>query len=613
MADISDREDLAAWLNGKSPELACVLAARAALRAAPVLSWALRVEEEDRRRFVVLTSFRALAAASFAGAWPSRATEIRNIARGAGRDARESVSDAVDGARMGAFEAQDAIPEMQELVWRLQADARALGVAETVVEAAVHAVQGTVDAVDAASGVASPKAVFESTVAATIAACNAIDDVNGGSQSLAWLDEEARKEFPVAAHIGEFWEAVEQDATFLQSGMDTGDELEELAAALSRVALWPGGIPVWAGRRWTDLKDELPDDEGWSVWLDWYEGHLTGRAADEALEFERVTIPNEAWKQGPAHLNSILQEMTTQRADAVDAETGQGVETTPPAERYFAPDNSEHSITAESLKRLGRKTQVAYLVHWFRGMFEDPANETPYEKREGGYQFVRGGPYEAWDEFHGEFGGIVSEEVIDAAVSEVERTGTMYWAPGPNHPNQQDRMEEAMANDHEPPPTTLEDIRDRLAGGVTPRFGDSLEAGCRASLRNEIARLRDLMERDAPVHGGIGHNHPPEHLALSVELTVEVKQTIEEIDAEVAKPAPNVEAVVESTSRLKKVLAWMGDKLDKSVDAFLTKYWSTLGIAAALGTGVALSPVGEWVGRVYNAALEWLDTVTLPF
>ena len=175
-------------------------------------------------------------------------------------------------------------------------------------------------------------------------------------------------------------------------------------------------------------------------------------------------------------------------------------------------------------------------------------------------------------------------------------------------------MEEAMANDHEPPPTTLEDIRDRLAGGVTPRFGDSLEAGCRASLRNEIARLRDLMERDAPAHGGIGHNHPPEHLALSVELTVEVKQTIEEIDAEVAKPAPNVEAVVESTSRLKKVLAWMGDKLDKSVDAFLTKYWSTLGIAAALGTtGVALSPVGEWVGRVYNAALEWLDTVTLPF
>ena len=254
------------------------------------------------------------------------------------------------------------------------------------------------------------------------------------------------------------------------------------------------------------------------------------------------------------------------------------------------------------------------MVHWFRGMFEDPANETPYETKEGGYQFVWGGPYEAWDEFDREFGGIVSEEVIDAAVSEVERTGIVYWAPGPNHPNQKARIEEAMANDHEPPPTTLEDIRDRLEGGVTPRFGGSLEAGSRASLRNEIARLQDLMGLDTPAHGGIGHNRPPEHLALSVELTVEVKQAIEEIDTEVAKSAPNFEAVVESTSRLKKVLAWMGNKLDISVDAFVTKYWSTLGIAAALGTtGVALSPVGEWVGRVFNAVLEWLDAVTVPF
>ena len=31
MADISDSEGLEAWLMGKSPELACVLAARAAL------------------------------------------------------------------------------------------------------------------------------------------------------------------------------------------------------------------------------------------------------------------------------------------------------------------------------------------------------------------------------------------------------------------------------------------------------------------------------------------------------------------------------------------------------------------------------------------------------
>ena len=478
MADISDSEGLAAWLKGKSPKFACVLAARVAFRAAPILGWALHEEEEDRRRSVVLTSFRTLAAASFAGAWPSRAAEIRSIARSSGRDARDSVGSVFNAAQMNAFEAKDGIPEVYEVVWRLEEDARALGVVASAVEAAVHAVQGAVDAVDAASGVASPNAVFESTIAATIAACNAINGVNGGSELPAWLEEEAGEETPVATHIGEFWEAVEQDAAFLQTGTDTGEEPEDLASALSQRPLWPGGIPVWAGRRWADFKDELPDDEGWSVWVDWYEGHLTGRAVEESMEFDRVTIPNEVWKQGPAHLNAILREITTHRRDAVDAETGRDVETTPPTERFFAPDDSEHSVTMEGVKRLGRKAQIAYLVRWFRGMFEDPANETPYDKREGGYQFVWGGPYEARDEFDQEFGGIVSEEVIDAAVSEVERTGTVYWAPGPNHPNQKARMEEAMANDDELPPTTLEDIRDRLAGGVTPRFGDSLARMC---------------------------------------------------------------------------------------------------------------------------------------
>ena len=80
MADISDSEGLEAWLNGKSPGLACILAARAALRAAPVLGSELHEEEEDPRRSVVLTSFPTLAAASFPGTWPSRAAEMRNAA-----------------------------------------------------------------------------------------------------------------------------------------------------------------------------------------------------------------------------------------------------------------------------------------------------------------------------------------------------------------------------------------------------------------------------------------------------------------------------------------------------------------------------------------------------
>ena len=75
MADISDSEGLEAWLNGKSPELACVLATRAALRAAPVLGRTLHEEEEDRRRSVVREGeclMRIIASAAGAARTPAR-------------------------------------------------------------------------------------------------------------------------------------------------------------------------------------------------------------------------------------------------------------------------------------------------------------------------------------------------------------------------------------------------------------------------------------------------------------------------------------------------------------------------------------------------------------
>ena len=408
-----------------------------------MLRWALHEESEDRRRSVILTSFRALATASFAGAWPRRAAEIRDAARRAGREAREAVSEVVNAARMNEFEVKDAIPEMQEYVWRLEGDVRALGVAEHAVEAAVHAVQGAVDAVDAANGIASPGAAFESSIGATIAACEAIDGVHGGSELLAESEEDGDEEAPVPSHVSQYWKAVEGGVEFLQLAMETGRKPEDGSVALFERMLWPGGMPVWAGRTWTDLKDELPHEEGWGVWIDWYEGRLTGRAPDEAFEFERVMIANQAWKEGPTHLNALLQNISGQRPDPVIAGTGHGVEATHPA----APDNSERSVTPAELKRLGKRMQIAYLVHWFGGMFEDPANETPYESREGGYQYVWGGPYEAQDEIDREFGGLVSEDVIDSVVSEIERDGTVYWAPGPNHPNQRARAEEAMAEE----------------------------------------------------------------------------------------------------------------------------------------------------------------------
>lgn len=612
MDSIRDSEALGVWLKSQPPEFASAMAARVALRVVPVLRQALGAAGEARRGAVVLPSLRALAVANFGGTWPGRAAEIRGAAREAERQARDAISEEGNSARMGAFEAKDAVPEMHEYILELESDVRSLEIAERAVDAVLHAAQAVVDIVDAAQGIASPDAATESCISASIAAVNAVDGVNGDTEFVGFAEEWDEDEARVAVHIAEFWRAVELDRRFLETGAERNRDAGKLVVGLSEKALWPMGIPVWAGRQWADLKDGLPEIEDWNVWTDWYEERLRGRRADGAAEFDRATIAKEDWDRGPGHVNAVIRTTLDRRGRSRRAGRRTKQRRVKPSKRYYSPDDPDSYVTPSRLKRLGRKKQWAYMVHWFHGMFEDPANETPYVSREGGYQYIWGGPYDATDELGAEFGDFVSEEALDAAIAEVESDGIVEWAPGPGHPNQKARMEEAMSDFYESPRTTLEDIRNRLAGGTSPQFGGPVEVGCRASLRDEIAKLRELIERDTPVHGGIGHNRPPEHLALSVELTVEVKESIEKIDAEVAKPAPSVEAVVESTGRLDRVLSWMGEKLELSVNAFLTKYWSTLGVAAALGTGVALPPIGERVGRVFNAVMEWLHAVTLP-
>ena len=79
--------------------------------------------------------------------------------------------------------------------------------------------------------------------------------------------------------------------------------------------------------------------------------------------------------------------------------------------------------------------------YWFHRNFEDPANAR-HSGVDGEFQFIWGGPYDARDELHQEFGDLVPEERIDEVVAEVERHGNVEWAPGPDHPDHERASEE---------------------------------------------------------------------------------------------------------------------------------------------------------------------------
>jgi len=66
------------------------------------------------------------------------------------------------------------------------------------------------------------------------------------------------------------------------------------------------------------------------------------------------------------------------------------------------------------------------LARWFLENFEDPANHVSYESKEGGYQYIFGGPYDAEEELRTQFFD-VGDEVIAAAIEKIAENGGPDW------------------------------------------------------------------------------------------------------------------------------------------------------------------------------------------
>ena len=344
MTNITGENSLRTWLKGKPSGVASVISARAALRVAPLLAGALHEDEKERRTAIILPTFRALAAASFSARWPVRAAEIREAARIAGHEAGEAIEEASNNAEISLFEYKEILDDHTFFLSNLEKNVRSLRVAGHAVNAAVNAAQAVVDIVDADSGIAAADAATESAIAACSASHSAVDGAHGYAEHYAALEEDASDEPDVPpAHIENFWNAVEWDAGLLMTEVGHRGISGALAGSVMDKALWLPGIPIWAGRRWTGFKEELPENEEWKVWTDWYERHMVGRPASEILEFQRVTIPNDEWKRGPVHVNTIIAKLIEGQADPLVDAVSRGFEDLDAVKQFTSIDLTQYT------------------------------------------------------------------------------------------------------------------------------------------------------------------------------------------------------------------------------------------------------------------------------
>ncbi len=120
----------------------------------------------------------------------------------------------------------------------------------------------------------------------------------------------------------------------------------------------------------------------------------------------------------------------------------------------FEPNNSW-------LETANRDDQRIAVRERFLARFCDPVHETPYNGREGGYQFIHGGSYDPADEIPSRFADIVDDDLIDEVVKELHDEVGEEWARiRESHPDDyyDDRFDLDVYTPNEP----LSRLRDRI-------------------------------------------------------------------------------------------------------------------------------------------------------
>jgi len=86
---------------------------------------------------------------------------------------------------------------------------------------------------------------------------------------------------------------------------------------------------------------------------------------------------------------------------------------------FYDPE-TDQEYGLNEIKDFDQESQKRIMRSWFFENYENPAEHTPFESKEGGYIYIWGGPYDAREELEDVFLGHVSEEAIDELVTELE-------------------------------------------------------------------------------------------------------------------------------------------------------------------------------------------------
>ena len=210
----------------------------------------------------------------------------------------------------------------------------------------------------------------------------------------------------------------------------------------------------------------------------------------------------------------------------------------------FLTDDELRPISRTEFRRLRNAEKLEMMRRWFFQNFENPAENTPYESAEGGYQYIWGGPFEADEQLGDKFGGIASDRLIQQLVNELQREA-FEWAPV----QKAEDWEDIDWSERYDEPESLDFYKDEPSA----RYGTLEEREERAKVIVALTRLENSLQRRRP---GIGHNQPPDEIE-PVDVR-EVRQAAHELKLEFGQGSPRISAVKRWAAPLRNALVACG-------------------------------------------------------
>lgn len=263
------------------------------------------------------------------------------------------------------------------------------------------------------------------------------------------------------------------------------------------------------------------------------------------------------------------------------------------AENPYWTNDHPQGWTGDQLAGLDPETQQEVLKTWFHRNFEDPAESTPHNSAEGGYQYVWGGPYDADEELRNEFEPLgIPDEVIAEVVEELTKGGLYDWAP--THARLADQRSDRIDESWYPLPLDEAEIaRPSVEKAARQDVLERIDA-----LEGRLASLED----NPPVEGSNVQPWTAEPPPFSTDEYLRIEQILKSIQAQAGANEQDPSSLDEEASGLKNLAIRLGQWLRDRRDAFADGFMKAAGVAVL----AKLTGLYEELVLLCQAVFHWI-------